>query len=247
MWPLETLIFVFAVFLLGGLVKGVIGLGFPVVVLACLAAPLGLKEAMALLIVPGVIINIWQALAGGAFMPIIRRIRSLLVTSLIGIWAGVQILSSADTNFLIGMLGIVLFAYAALSLARPQIAPPGEKERWLSPVMGVVGGFVFGLTGSYMVPGVMYIQSLGLSRDMFVQALGIIFCLIMAALGLFMASNKILPMDIMMISAGALVPTTLGMVTGQRLRHRLSERKFRLVLFAALCCAGLYMIVRGFI
>ena len=85
MWHPETLIFVFAVFLLGGLVKGVVGLGFPIVVLACLAAPLGLKEAMALLIVPGVVINIWQALAGGAFMPILRRIWSLLVASLLGI------------------------------------------------------------------------------------------------------------------------------------------------------------------
>jgi len=244
MWPPETLFFIFAVFVLGGLVKGIIGLGFPIVVLACLAAPLGLKEAMALLIVPGVVINIWQALAGGAFMSILRRIWPLLATSLMGIWAGVQILSSADTKLLTAMLGVLLFTYAAVSLARPQISMSPARERWLGPLMGATGGLVFGMTGSYMVPGVLYVQALGLSRDMFVQALGIIFCVIMVALGLFMSRNAILPMEIILLSAGALVPTTMGMVLGQRLRHRLPESKFRKVLFIALCFAGLYMIVR---
>ena len=244
MWPPETLILVFSAFLLGGLVKGVIGLGFPVIVLACLAATLGLKEAMALLIVPGVVLNIWQALAGGAFLPILRRIWILLVASIIGIWAGVTILATADTRILTAMLGVLLFTYAAFSLARPQIALPAGKEGWLSPLMGAAGGFMFGLTGSYMVPGVLYIQALGLSRDMFVQALGITFCVIMAALALFMSRNEILPIEIVILSAGGLIPTTMGMVMGQKLRHRLPEEKFRTVLFAALCCSGLYMIAR---
>ena len=244
MWPPETLILVFAVFLLGGAVKGTIGLGFPIVVLACLAASLGLKEAMALLIVPGVVLNIWQALAGGAFVTIFRRIWTLLAASVIGIWAGVQILATADTVLLTGILGTLLFAYAAISLARPQIASPAEKERWLSPLMGAAGGFMFGLTGSYMVPGVLYIQALGLSRDMFVQALGITFSLIMVALGLFMSNNGVLPKEILLLSAGGLVPTSMGMMLGQRLRHRLPEDTYRKVFFVVLCFAGLYMIAR---
>ncbi len=245
MWPPETLLLVFAVFLFGGTVKGVIGLGFPIVVLAFLATTIGLKEAMGLLIIPGIVTNIWQALAGGAFVPIVKRIWTLLVASVMGIWAGVHILTTADTALLIGLLGTLLFTYSAVSLAGPQIPPPGKNETWLSPVMGAGGGFMFGLTGSYMVPGVLYIQALGMARDIFVQALGITFCLIMAALALFMSRNAILPMDIVLLSAGALVPTAIGMLLGQRLRHRLSEQKFRTVLFIALCCAGLYMIVRA--
>ena len=245
MWTFETLAFVFAVFLLGGLVKGVIGLGFPIVVLACLAATVGLKEAMGLLIVPGIVTNIWQAVIGGAFVLILQRIWTLLLASVAGIWAGVQILTTADPSLLIGLLGTLLFIYSAISLARPQIPPPEKHEGWLSPVMGAAGGFMFGLTGSYMVPGVLYIQALGMKRDMFVQALGITFCLIMVALGLFMSRNQILPMETALVSAGALIPTTLGMLLGQKLRHRMSEQIFRKVLFMALCCAGIYMIVRA--
>lgn len=245
MWTPETLLLVACAFLLGGVVKGVIGLGFPVVVLASLAAIIGLKEAIGLLIVPGIVTNIWQALAGGAFAAIVRRLWTLMAASVAGIWAGVAILATADTELLVGVLGALLFVYAAISLARPQISSPGNKEVWLSPVMGAAGGFMFGLTGSYMVPGVVYIQALGLSRDMFVQALGIVFCVIMIVLALFMSQNRILPIETAMVSAGAMVPTMVGMVLGQKLRHRLSEQKFRTVFFVALCCAGFYMIARA--
>ncbi len=95
-----------------------------------------------------------------------------------------------------------------------------------------------------MVPGVLYIQALGMKRDLFVQALGITFCLIMVALGLFMSRNQILPMETALVSAGALVPTSLGMLLGQQLRHRMSEQVFRKVLFVALCIAGIYMVAR---
>ncbi len=148
MWTVETLSFVVAAFLLGGFVKGIVGLGFPLVVLACLAATIGLKEAMGLLVIPGIVTNIWQALAGGAFVPILQRIWTLLLASVAGIWAGVQILTTADPALLIGLLGTLLFVYSAISLARPQIPPPEKNETWLSPVMGAAGGFMFGLTGS---------------------------------------------------------------------------------------------------
>lgn len=245
MWTPETLALVFAVFLLAGSVKGIIGLGFPIVVLACLSTTLGLKEAMGLLIIPGIVTNIWQALAGGAFLPLIRRLWPLLAASVLGIWAGTRILTVADPLILTGLLGALLFVYSAVSLTRPQIPPPGRSERVLSPLMGAAGGLAFGMTGSYMVPGALYIQALDMPRDVFVQALGIVFLLIMVVLGLFMSRYQILPAEIALMSAAALVPTSLGMLLGQQFRHRLSDSVFRKAFFVALCFAGLYMVARA--
>lgn len=245
MWSPETLIFIAVTFFLGGIAKGTVGLGFPVIAMACLAPVLGLKVALGLLIVPGIVTNIWQALAGGAFRSIVSRLWSLLLFSIAGIWAGVQVLKVADPALLIGILGTLLFLYSAISLTRPQISPPGRHEFWLSPTMGAAGGFMFGLTGSYMVPGVLYIQALGMRRDEFVQALGIVFITIMVALALFLTRNQLLPADVAIVSTAALVPIALGMLAGQQLRKWFSEEKFRTLLFAALCVAGLYMIARA--
>ena len=60
-----ALILVGLTFVLAGGVKGVIGLGLPTVSLAILTATLGLHSAMALLVAPSLVINVWQALVGG--------------------------------------------------------------------------------------------------------------------------------------------------------------------------------------
>ena len=45
----------------------------------------------------------------------------------------------------------------------------------MSPLMGGAGGLMFGMTGIMIVPGILYLQTLGLKRDTFVQALGLTF------------------------------------------------------------------------
>ncbi|MDP6830567.1 MAG: sulfite exporter TauE/SafE family protein, partial [Alphaproteobacteria bacterium] len=60
-------------FLIAGGVKGVIGLGLPTVSLALLSVLFDLPSAMALLLVPSFITNLWQGVVGGNGTAIIRR------------------------------------------------------------------------------------------------------------------------------------------------------------------------------
>ena len=62
-----------AVFVLAGTVKGVIGLGLPTVALGLLAASVGLERAMALMLVPSFVTNVWQAVAGRHLRGGLRR------------------------------------------------------------------------------------------------------------------------------------------------------------------------------
>ncbi|MGI9384031.1 MAG: sulfite exporter TauE/SafE family protein [Methyloligellaceae bacterium] len=236
-----------ATFLLAGVIKGVVGMGLPLTVLGLLTAIIGLKQAIVLMLVPALATNIWQGLVGGAFWPIVRRLWSLLLASCIGIWIGAGLLARSDGLLLSGVLGLLLFAYSSFSLATPQVRPPGRLERLLSPLMGGLGGLSFGLTGSYMVPGVLYIQALGLSRDVLVQALGIVFVVISVMLSLSLSRHGLLPAETVLMSAYALIPTAAGMVLGQRIRKRLSEQLFRKIFFVALLILGAYLAGRAFL
>lgn len=247
MWTPELIAVVAATFLLAGFVKGVVGFGLPLVVLGLLTAAIGLKQAMVLMLVPALVTNIWQGLVGGAFWRIMRRLWPLLVTSCAGIWIGAGVLAKADTLLLSGVLGVLLCLYSAFSLATPQIPLPARFERWLTPVMGGLGGFAYGLTGSYMVPGVLYIQALGQSRDVLVQSLGIVFTVITAALALSLSGHGLLPRDLGLLSAAALLPTAAGMLLGWQFRQRLPEHRFRTVFFAALLALGTYLAGRAFL
>ena len=98
------------------------------------------------------------------------------------------------------------------------------------------------MTGSFVVPGVMFLQAIGLSRDLLVQAMGMLFTASTLALALALQGNSLLTAQLGIASAIALIPAILGMVLGQCIRRNLSEQLFRRVFFIAILCLGLYIV-----
>ena len=247
MWTIETVALVTVTFLVGGFIKGTTGLGLPPVALAFMAAPLGVKAAMGIMLGPCVITNIWQALAGPSLGELVRRLWSYLLAAVVGIWFGVNILAASSGDFLLGVLGLFLALYSIFSLKTPQMPPPGDREKVFSPLFGGLGGIMFGMTGTFLVPGILYLQTLGLKREMMVQALGLTFVTISSALAVSFARHSLVPMDMALISLYALLPTVVGRMVGTRYRHRISEAQFRRLFFIALLAMGIYMRVQAII
>ncbi|MCP1336898.1 sulfite exporter TauE/SafE family protein [Futiania mangrovi] len=242
---LETAAYIALTFFIGGFVKGASGLGLPVVVLAMLAPIVGLKTALALFLIPGVVTNIYQALAGPAFLRLVARLWSFLLAAMVGIWIGTGVLAGADTRLLEALLGALLVLYSTFSLLTPQLPPPGRHEAWMSPAAGGAGGLLFGMAGVFIVPGLLYVQTLGFKRDILVQAMGITFVTISTSLLFSMAGRSLVTTDQATISVAALVPTFIGLYLGQKVRHRISEEGFRKLFFAALILVGSYMLAHG--
>ncbi|MDX5435468.1 MAG: sulfite exporter TauE/SafE family protein, partial [Halomonas sp.] len=124
------LVLVAATFVVAGLVKGVIGMGMPTVSLALLAATVGLPSAMALLLVPTIVTNVWQALVGGYLRQILRRLWPFLVASVVTVWLGVGILARVDVRWLSGLLGVLLAFYALAGLFNLGLAALVSRGRY---------------------------------------------------------------------------------------------------------------------
>jgi uncharacterized membrane protein YfcA len=214
-------------FLLAGAVKGVIGLGLPTVSLALLTLAFDLPTAMALLLVPSLVTNLWQAAVGGNARTILRRLWPFLLTASVTVWLGARALTRVDLSLLSALLGGLLVIYAVVSLAGLRIDTPVRFEKWLGPLAGLVNGVLTGMTGSFVVPGVLYLQSLGLTRDSLIQAMGMLFSLSTLALGLALYGNNLLSIQLGGISCAALAPAIAGMILGQRVSHAFSEQLFR--------------------
>ena len=125
--------------------------------------------------------------------------------------------------------------YSLLSLTRPQIPPPGEREPVYSPIAGAFGGVMFGITGTFLVPGILYLQALGLKRDQMVQAMGLTFTVITVVLAVSLSSRELMPIDMMWASAGAVLPMGAGLLLGQRYRSRISEDQVPQAVFLGSC------------
>ena len=245
MYSPEILLLIAVTFFVAGIVKGTVGLGLPVVVLVFLAVPLGVTTAISLMLVPAMATNLVQALAGPSLFVLLRRLWTFFLAAAIGIVLGVHLLDYVDADTSLMVLGALLVVYSIISLRSAQIAPPGRYEPVLSPVAGGLGGVAFGITGIFIVPGILYLQALGLKKDELVQALGMTFMTLSVTLFGAFLENGVLDTPSVLLSAAAFVPTITGLWLGQRLRHRVSESLFRTLFFWALLATGLRFIYVG--
>ncbi len=232
---------VFATFLLAGTVKGVIGLGLPTISLALLTVATDLPTAMALLLVPSFLTNLWQAMVGGHGAVIVRRIWPFLLMATTSVWVGATALTRVDLALLSALLGLLLMAYAGLGLGGVRLNIKPAREAWAGTLIGATNGVLTGMTGSFVVPGVMFLQGIGLPRDMLIQAMGMLFTVSTLALGIALKGNDLLTMDIGLMSASGVLPAIVGMTVGQKLRQKLSEEAFKRVFFWALLALGVYI------
>ena len=232
-------------FLIAGMVKGVIGLGLPTVSLALLTVTLDLPSAMALLLVPSFITNLWQAVVGGQGGAILQRIWPFLLLATGTVWIGAIALRQVDLSLLSALLGLLLVIYGVANLAGLRFSLTQHQAAWLGPVLGTVNGVLTGMTGSFVVPGVMFLQAIGLPRDMLIQAIGILFTLSTLALAVALQRNAFVTAELAGLSAAAVPPAIIGMIAGQRLRQNLSEQLFRRTFFIALLVLGTYIIFRA--
>jgi len=246
MFDAFTIFAITITFLLAGTVKGVIGLGLPTVSLALLTATLGLPQAMALLLVPSFVTNVWQAVNGGNAKIILQRLWPFLFMATITVWLGAIALTRINLSLLSALLGALLVVYAIMSLAGFKLTIPTRHEVWAGPLVGTTNGILTGMTGSFVVPGVLFLQAIGLPRDMLIQAMGMLFTVSTFSLAIALQKNGLLTNELGLLSFAALLPAIIGMAFGQKIRQKLSETLFRRVFFTALLILGTYIIANAF-
>ncbi|HEY4065352.1 MAG TPA: sulfite exporter TauE/SafE family protein [Burkholderiaceae bacterium] len=231
-----------AVFVLGGFVKGVVGLGLPTITMGLLSLAMLPAQAAALLVVPSFITNLWQ-IGGPGFFALLKRLASLLVGVCVGValgagWLGGGAIASTG-------LGLALVLYAAFGLLHWRLVVRPAWEAWLAPVVGVCTGLLTAATGVFVIPAVPYLQALGMEKDELVRALGLSFLVSTIALGVSLGLDGGLQGPALTASAVVVVPALMGMGVGQWLRGRVRAETFKTIFFAGLLLLGLYLAIRG--
>ncbi|MFW6024360.1 MAG: sulfite exporter TauE/SafE family protein [Dichotomicrobium sp.] len=233
------------VFLLAGTIKGVVGLGLPSVSVALLTATLGLANGLALIVIPTFVTNVWQAAYSENLAAAVRRHWLFLASAVVMVVPGAAVLTYVRLELLSALLGVVLVVYALATLARFRVSVPPDHERWAGTVSGAATGLITGMTGSSIVPGVFYLQALGLPRAELVPVMGMLFGACAFVLALSLGRIGIVTGETLIVSAAALIPALAGMEIGQRLGRMLSEAVFRRGLLCALLALGLYIVARA--
>ncbi|HUC49323.1 MAG TPA: sulfite exporter TauE/SafE family protein [Xanthobacteraceae bacterium] len=239
--PDAKVIFIGAVFVLAGVVKGVTGLGLPTVSMGLLAAVMTPLQAAALVVLPTFLTNIWQLVAGPSLKPVILRLWPMMAAICLGTLAGAGLMTGPYARYGTLFLGVTLVVYALTALASLHIKVAKAHEPWLGPVVGAVTGVIAAATGVFMIPSVPYLQAIGFDKEDFVQALGLTFTVSTIALSINLALAGALRISLAGPTLGVLAMAALGMWAGQELRLRLSPQTFRRWFLIGLALLGIYL------
>ena len=172
----EHILLALAVFLIAGVVKGLVGLGLPTITIALTSLVLPLSDTIALIALPTIFTNLWQAAVGGKFWRILRRQWPLIVPLAVTLYLTMWTVGRKAPDWAFLVLAIVLVVYSALGLFRIRLQIHADLEKPLAPVIGVISGFVAGLVGVPVIPLMPYLQGLDIKPTELVQTLGVVLC-----------------------------------------------------------------------
>jgi hypothetical protein len=238
----EPLLLLVAVaFLLAGFVKGVIGLGLPTVSMGLLAVTMPPSHALAIVIIPAIVTNIWQTFVGPYLRDIIRRLWPLMAGTVLGIWLNAGMLTGPYARYGTIVLGLLLVIYAIIGLKKFSFKVARRNEKWIGGIIGVMTGAVSAATGVQVIPSMPFMQAIGMEKDELVQALGVFFTVATVALAFNLTSAGLLSAATALPGAVAMAASFAGMFIGQAVRSRMQPEAFRRWFLIAMIFLGLYL------
>lgn len=235
------LLIIAAVFLLAGFVKGTIGMGLPTVAIGLLATRMPPAHALAIVIVPAIVTNIWQTFVGPYLRDIVRRLWPLMVGTALGIWAGAGLMTGPYARYGTIVLGVLLVVYAIVGLSKARFSVPRKNEKWIGGIVGVITGVISAATGVQVIPSMPFMQAIGMEKDELVQALGVFFTTATVALAFNLTGAGLLNATVAIPGAVAMVAAFAGMYLGQLLRSRMDADTFRRWFLIAMLLLGFYL------
>ena len=227
----------------GGAVKGLVGIGIPLVSLSLLSLFLPLADAVLLLPVPVIVANVWQSVVTPHFVSAMRRFWPLVLAMLAGTMAGANVLSTLDASSLNLLVGILVVLFSLSNFLHPELRLPGRFERGVGVVAGGIGGFMGGLSALFGPPIILYLTSLRLGREAFVGVISSIYLCGALALLVAFGSFGLMSGAQLVESAVASVPLMFGVWAGQRFRGLIREAVFRKILLLVVLAVGVRLIV----
>ncbi len=234
---------VFGLFI-AGVIKGATGLGYASCALPFLVLALGLKVAMAIVIVPAMATNIGLALMTGHLRETVQRFYLLYIAIFPGIAVGMFLLQWVSQPIAVQVLGATIIAYGLFAMLKPNLALPTSFHIWLQAPTGFLNGILTGLTGAQVMPLFPYIMALKLDADRMVQAVNLAVLLSTSLLALGLSATGILTPSLFAVSIAAVIPAIAGTCVGNRLRGLIGVAQFRRIVLSTLLLMGFIMIVR---
>jgi uncharacterized membrane protein YfcA len=239
----HILVIVYASFFAAAFIKGATGLGFVSLCLPVISSFIDIRTAIPLVVLPSLLSNVMLIAETKRFSESMRRFWLLYVSAFPGLYAGISLLNYSGNTAAKIVLGGASIAYSLFLLLRIEFTIGRDAERRVTIPIGLVNGFLNGFTGTQVMPMLPYLIALKLDRRLLISAINLGFTFSTLVLMILLHEFDFFSGDILKASIVGVVPVTAGIYLGGKLRHHLSDDRFRIAVLLILMVIGINLIL----
>jgi uncharacterized membrane protein YfcA len=231
---LTELVVIALAFAAGGVLKGAIGAGVPVIVVPIMALYHGVPFAVAVFVLPSLLSNGWQGWRYRAHLLPARFLILLMLSAGLGAAIGSVLLAALTGPVLMGAVAGMTLAYVAFRFARPHwVLERHVADRLVLPA-GLVAGVMQGAAGISAPVSITFISAMRLPREAFIATISVFFLSMSLVQIPALWSLGILTPERLALSLAACVPLFGGMPVGNLLARYMARETFDRIVMALL-------------
>ena len=239
-----TWVAVAGAFLFASFIKGTTGMGFPLIATPTLALLLDIRTTYALLILPNILMDVWQIGRDALPWHLWRQIAPLLVASAVGVVVGTRIMIAVP----VAVIYLTLAGSIVLFLASGRLRLGTIPDRWdvpLGSLAGFASGVLTGMTNIIGPIGAMYLLARRYQKRDFVKGVASMFLIAKLSQLAALSGWGLYPLRLVPWSA-ALTAVALGAFwVGLKTQDRVNQEGFRRILRAMLAVMAIFFLYRG--
>lgn len=242
---MRELIVVVASIAVGCLLKGITGLGLPLISIPLMASFIGVERAVIIMAIPTVVTNVVLLYDNRSARQDSEALRSLVPTGIAGAVVGTALLTSLDDRILtLAMAGLIL-GFLAVTVASPSFQLSDGFQRYASPPIGLFAGLLQGSMGTSGVLLATYLHGFRMSRETYVYSITLLFqafasVQVVSLLVLGRYDGELLLLSVLTLPLGLVL-----LQVGIRLSKRLSVVVFQRLIIAMLVASGAKLLFDG--
>lgn len=231
----------FLITVFAGFTKGVTGFALPMIMISGMANFLNPELAIASIVLPTFVANIWQAMRQGPreLWESLKKHALLIGTTLICIFLFAQILGSLKLNTLLMLLGLAIFTASFVQIIGFQFHIEPQNQKIGAVITGIIAGFFGSISGTWGPPTMIYLLAIDTPKAEQTRTAGISFGLGAVMFWIAHSRSGLVTSEALGLSLFLLIPMFIGLFMGAKAQDKIDQTTFRKITMWVLLIASL--------
>jgi len=240
--PIIVIIIILAV-LAGGLVKGTLGFGMPMVALPIIAFIIPPTTAMILLCAPIFLTNFLQikfrqGVSSYRFLP-------MFLSLIIGLIIGARLILEIDVNTITQIIAVSIIFAALVNCFGIKIKNINKNhENTITSLIGFGSGILGGLSTFYGPPMLAYLVAVDLPKEKFVRTVSTMYFIGSFPLYGSLIYYGFATKEDLIFSLILIIPAFIAQQVGTKIRDKFNQKQFRICILITLIILGFSLLVK---